>query len=90
MLHVAERRALLAGDVVQVVPDRTHVSFMYSYPNLIPLGEPAVRRIGAAVEPFDFETIHGAWWGRLVPRDGKDVVRRSVDRYIRAVRGDAV
>ena len=90
VLHVAGRRALLSGDIVQVVPDRTHVSFMWSYPNLVPLGEAAVRRIGDALEPFDFDTIHGAWWGRLVPRDGKDVVRRSVDRYVRAVRGERI
>jgi hypothetical protein len=31
------RGALLAGDIIQVVPDRKHVSFMYSYPNYIPL-----------------------------------------------------
>ena len=29
--------ALLSGDIVQVIPDRRYVSFMYSYPNLIPL-----------------------------------------------------
>ena len=33
--------ALLAGDIIQVVADRQWVSFMYSYPNLIPL--PAVK-----------------------------------------------
>ena len=90
VLHVAERRALLSGDVVQVIPDRGHVSFMYSYPNLIPLGEAAVRGIVGALEPFAFDSIHGAWWGRVVERDGKAIVRRSAERYIRAVRGDAV
>jgi glyoxylase-like metal-dependent hydrolase (beta-lactamase superfamily II) len=29
--------ALLTGDTIQVVPDRRWVSFMYSYPNYIPL-----------------------------------------------------
>ncbi len=87
VLHVAGRRALLSGDVVQVIPDRAWVSFMYSYPNLIPLGEAAVRRIAAALEPFPFETIHGAWWGRVVRRDGSEVVRRSAERYVRALRG---
>ncbi len=85
MLHWAERRALLAGDVVQVIPDRRHVSFMWSYPNLIPLPASKVRAIGAALEPFPFETIHGAWWGRVVTGDGSSVVRRSVERYIGAV-----
>ena len=30
--------ALLTGDIITVVPDRRYVSFMRSYPNLIPLG----------------------------------------------------
>ena len=34
--------ALLSGDIVQVIPDHTHVGFMYSYPNLIPLPEASV------------------------------------------------
>jgi glyoxylase-like metal-dependent hydrolase (beta-lactamase superfamily II) len=85
VLHWAERRALLSGDVVQVIGDRRYVSFMYSYPNLIPLPPSKVQAIGAALEPFEFDTIHGAWWGRVVRRDGSSVVRRSVDRYLRAV-----
>jgi hypothetical protein len=83
--HGAEQRALLSGDIVQVIPDRRFVSFMYSYPNLIPLPPSAVRRIGVALEPFEFDAIYGAWWGRVVPSDGSGVVRRSVDRYLRAV-----
>ena len=79
---------LLAGDVVQVIPDRTHVAFMWSYPNLVPLPEATVGRIGAALEPFAFETIHGAWWDAVVRRDAKAVVRRSVERYGLALRGE--
>ncbi|PYL50286.1 MAG: MBL fold metallo-hydrolase, partial [Verrucomicrobia bacterium] len=30
--------ALLAGDIITVVQDRRYVSFMRSYPNIIPLG----------------------------------------------------
>jgi hypothetical protein len=82
------RGALLSGDIVQVIPDLGHVGFMYSYPNLIPLPEAAVERIAAALAPFPFETIHGAWWGRLVPHDGKRVVERSAERYGRALRGE--
>jgi hypothetical protein len=89
MLHWPEGDgALLSGDIVQVIPDRTHVGFMYSYPNLIPLPEASVERIAAALEPFAFERIFGAWWGRIVPRDGKDVVMRSAERYGRALRGE--
>jgi len=82
------RGALLGGDIVQVIPDVTHVGFMYSYPNLIPLPGAAVARIAAALSGYAFETIHGAWWGRLVPRAGAEVVQRSAERYGRALRGD--
>jgi hypothetical protein len=82
------RGALLSGDIVQVIPDRAHVGFMYSYPNLIPLAPAAVARIAEALAPWAFETIHGAWWGRLVARDGKGAVARSAERYERAVRGE--
>jgi hypothetical protein len=88
VLHWAAGDALLSGDIVQVIPDRTHVSFMYSYPNLIPLPERAIERIVAALEPFQFERIVGAWWGRVVHAEGKEVVRRSAERYVRALRGD--
>jgi len=87
VLHVADRRALLAGDIVQVIPDRRHVGFMYSYPNLIPLPAARVEAIAAALEPFAFDSIYGAWWDRFIERDGSAIVRRSVDRYVRAVTG---
>jgi glyoxylase-like metal-dependent hydrolase (beta-lactamase superfamily II) len=88
VLHVAPRRALLSGDIVQVIPDRAWVSFMYSYPNLIPLPVATVRRIAQALRPYTFDTIHGAWWDRLVPRDGGGAVQRSADRYCRALEGE--
>lgn len=79
------RGALLSGDIIQVVPDRRWVSFMYSYPNLIPLPASTVRRIVDAVEPFDFDRIHGAWWDMAVEWDAKAAVRRSAERYVRAL-----
>jgi len=85
VLHWAEREALLSGDIVQVIPDRRYVSFMYSYPNLIPLPPSQVRRIADALAPFRFEAIYGAWWDRFIPAGGSTVVRRSADRYVRAV-----
>jgi glyoxylase-like metal-dependent hydrolase (beta-lactamase superfamily II) len=76
---------LLTGDIINVVSDRRYVSFMYSYPNLIPLNARAVRRIVAAVEPFAFDRIYGAWWQRIVATDAKAAVARSAERYIRAI-----
>lgn len=77
--------ALLSGDVIQVCPDRKTVSFMYSFPNYIPLNPSAVRRIVDAVEPFPFEQIYGAWFGQNILKDAKQVLRRSADRYIAAI-----
>ena len=79
---------LLTGDIIQVIPDASHVGFMWSYPNLVPLPEAEVQAIAAAVEPFEFDTIYGAWWGRVIPAGAKDVVRRSAERYGRALRGE--
>jgi hypothetical protein len=77
--------AVLSGDILQVVQDRRWVSFMYSYPNLIPLPASSVRRIVEAVEPFPFDRVYGAWWGKVVSADAKAAVRRSAERYIRAI-----
>lgn len=89
MLHVpflaAGRGALLTGDIVQVIPDRRWVSFMYSYPNLIPLGPAAIHRIASVVSPLDFDRIYGAWWDREIPTGAKAAVARSAERYLRFI-----
>ena len=66
VLHWPAGDALLSGDIVQVLPGRRWVSFMYSYPMLIPLPAREVERIAAALEPWEFERIYGAWWGRVM------------------------
>ena len=81
VLHDANTTTLLSGDIVMVIPDRRFVSFMWSYPNLIPLPAAEVKRIAAALDPWEFDRILGAWWNRLVPEGASDVVRRSAERY---------
>jgi hypothetical protein len=81
------RGILLSGDSITVVQDRRYVSFMYSYPNLIPLSEGAVRRIVASVEPFPYERVYGAWDGRVVASAGPRSVHESAERYIRFISG---
>ena len=77
--------ALLAGDIIQVVADRQWVSFMYSYPNLIPLPASEVLRMRDKVEPLEFERLYGAWFERIVVQDAHAAVLRSADRYIHAL-----
>ena len=89
VLHWADgadgRGVLLTGDIIHVAQDRRWLSFMYSYPNLIPLNAAAVQRIVRAVEPFNYDRIYGAWFGRVVLRDAKPAVVRSAQRYIKAI-----
>jgi glyoxylase-like metal-dependent hydrolase (beta-lactamase superfamily II) len=79
------RGALLSGDILQVCPDRKHVSFMYSYPNYIPLNAAKVQQVVDAVTPFAFDRIYGAWWDNVIPADGKSCIDKSLKRYIRAI-----
>lgn len=80
------RGALLSGDILQVGPDGM-LSFMFSYPNLIPLPAEPVHLIAKAIEPFAYDRIYGAWWERVVDRDGKAVVEKSMARYLKAITG---
>ena len=82
--------ALLTGDILTVVQDRRYVSFMRSYPNLIPLGPAAIHRILETIEPFSFEQIYGGWWKDNVLADAKAAVARSAERYLRAIQESAL
>ena len=77
---------LLAGDQPEVCSAREWVTFMYSYPNYIPLGGNAVRRVLNALAPYPFDRLYGAFPGRTVDRHAKAVVERSASRYIDALR----
>lgn len=86
VLHWADgadgRGALLSGDILQVTMDRRYVSFMRSYPNMWPLSRAAVEAIAAAVAPYKYDRIYGAWWDRHVETDAQDAVARSLARYV--------
>ncbi len=77
--------ALLSGDIVAVTADRKRVTFMYSYPNYIPLPAAAIERIAAVLRSLQFDRIYGAFWDRVLERDGKAAVEESVQRYLRAI-----
>ena len=85
VLHVAAgadgRGLLLTGDTMMVGADRASVSFMRSYPNLIPLSPRLVREIVGAVEPLAFDRIYGAF-GDVIDSGASLAVRASAERYI--------
>jgi hypothetical protein len=68
-----------------VAMDRRSLSFMYSYPNYIPLNAAAVQRIAHAVAPLTFDRIYGAWWGRNIAGGAKAAFETSVRRYLAAI-----
>lgn len=53
------RGALLTGDIATVAMDRRSLSFMYSYPNYIPLNAHAIRSVASAIEPLAFDPSTG-------------------------------
>lgn len=77
---------LLTGDIIQVVADRRWVSFMYSYPNLIPLPANKVRQIADRVRDIPFDRIYNAFH-RVVKDQASRAVQASADRYIKALEG---
>jgi len=78
------RGVLLTSDTIDVVQDTRYATFMYSYPNAIPLPPSAVRRIVAAVEPFTYDRVYESF-GLVMDGDAKAKVKASADRYIRAI-----
>lgn len=76
---------LLTGDTIQVVADRKWVSFMYSYPNQIPLPIPEMTRIQSVLSRLRFDRLYGFGFDRIVREGAKDVVLNSIARYIHAL-----
>jgi hypothetical protein len=76
--------ALLSGDIVQVIPDRRHVGFMYSDPNLIPLPAAAEGGDPRRGRPVRVGGHLRRVVGRRRPR-GRQGPRSSAARYARAL-----
>ena len=91
VLHWADgadrRGAILSGDIVQVAMDLSRVSFLWSYPNMMPLAAVTVRRIAGTLAPWRFDRIYGAFPGRQVMAGGARAVERSAARYIELLEG---
>src|SRR5437773_6711773 len=88
MLHWSKgaggRGVLCSSDIATVATDRKFLTFMRSYPNLIPLSAKQVAAIGAALAPFQFDPIYGHYFDRVIATGGKRILEASVQRYIAA------
>ena len=83
------RGLVCSGDILSVTTDRKWLSFMRSYPNFIPLSAREVERIAVAMAPFSFETLYGHYFDRVIPVDAKQVLEKSVARYLANIDGTA-
>jgi hypothetical protein len=79
------RGALFSGDIIQVVADRSWASFMWSFPNFIPLPAREVTRIRGIVETLEFDRLYGAFDWAVMDPDARAKVLRSADRYVAAL-----
>ncbi|GAB5493695.1 MAG: MBL fold metallo-hydrolase [Phototrophicaceae bacterium] len=77
--------ALFTGDSIMVASDRKHVSFMYSYPNYIPMSPSKVRYIVSAIEAYDYDRLYSSWVGQVIDTCAKQSVKISAERYIQRI-----
>ncbi|MGH7611659.1 MAG: MBL fold metallo-hydrolase [Candidatus Dormibacteria bacterium] len=75
------RGVLLTGDTVAVVTDRRWVTFMYSYPNRIPLPAGDIERMARRLRRLPFDRIYGPWPKSRISTGAKRAVLRSARRY---------
>jgi hypothetical protein len=81
------RGLLCSSDIATVTTDRKFLSFMRSYPNLIPLSAKQVTEIATALAPFEFDAIYGHYFDRVIATRAKAILQASVERYIAAING---
>ena len=74
---------LLTGDTLQVVADPRRVTFLWSYPNMIPLSAGTVRRIAERLRQWSIARVYGFSVGRQILGDGGTAIAQSADSYIR-------
>jgi hypothetical protein len=80
------RGALFVGDSPQVTHDRRGVSFMYSYPNYLPMPPTDVLAMRARLASLEYDAVYGFSWGRNIIGHARAAVDTSFDRYLAAAR----
>ena len=73
---------LMTGDTLQVVADPCRVTFLWSYPNMIPLSAGTVRRMADALQQWRVDRVYGFSVGRQIVRNGSAAIEHSAQRYV--------
>lgn len=85
LAHGEGRGALFAGDQPRPCMDRRWVSFMFSYPNFIPLGPQAIRGVVQRLKGFSYDRLYAAVPGWIVSGGADAAVKESARRYLQAI-----
>ncbi|KAL0931397.1 metallo-beta-lactamase family protein [Colletotrichum truncatum] len=94
LLWKSEKKLFVADSVLVVPSGVYHVdrppgtatfTFMWSYPNMIPLGPEDVHGIWKAVSKLDFEDAHSAFAGRDARGDAKRRFLESAQLFIKSM-----
>ncbi len=90
VLHWAKDDGImLAGDIIQVTPGARAVSFMWSYPNLLPLAAASVEKIVERLGDTPFGALYGAFKGQNVPKNARQIVLDSAQKYLACLKTTA-
>ncbi|EPQ52683.1 hypothetical protein GLOTRDRAFT_46948 [Gloeophyllum trabeum ATCC 11539] len=73
---------IFCSDTCKIAVDRRRMTFMWSYPNYIPLPPKDVQKIWQSLRPFQFGDIYSAWPGEIAFGNGKEKVLNSARRFI--------
>ena len=84
----AKEGVLLTGDTLQVVADPCRVTFLWSYPNMIPLSASTVRRMADRLKEWPTERVYGFSAGRQIMGRGSAAIEHSARRYIQVLSED--
>lgn len=77
-----EEGTILTGDILQITPGADAVSFMWSYPNMLPLSSETVTGILRRLEGVKFARLFGAFEGRNIVGNAHEIVQRSGAKYL--------
>ena len=73
--------SLFPGDAIQVVMDRRYATFMYSYPNAIPLGATALARLEHHADRLQYDDVYGYSRDRQIIGGAKARIDASFARF---------
>ena len=79
---------MFTGDTILPVPHGRWCSFMYSFPNLLPLPAFVVEEIKAKVEELpNFDRLYGPFTTSSIVGNAKEAVLESAQRYLDSLEG---